>query len=129
MDETKVKQEEATLDWWTRKPKPIIRSPQMMEFLKFASTPHEERMSYTGDGGAWHKDADISLKNKDHADWVQCQVAKDRVTPPIELIRGKKFTLRQHLKHAFAEIRDRTKADGGLIPELDEGPDNPPEKG
>jgi hypothetical protein len=52
-------------------------------FAQFTRLNHRDRMTYKGDGGAWHPDAEKFNKTEAHEKWVQQQIVRDRHTMPI----------------------------------------------
>ena len=72
-------------------------------FLQFSRMRHRDRMSYTGDGGAWHPDAEQFNKTEEHEAWVLQQILRDQETmpqpppKPMSMRRGVRETIRDIL--------------------------------
>lgn len=104
-----------------------------VNFMQFSRLPHSERMSYTGDGGAWEPDAESANKTPEHVKFVERQIIRDRKTRPEPIPKPGTMTrgVGESIRDVLAEIKDRDgpgaiKEETKVIPDVIIGPDNAP---
>ena len=78
-------------------------------YMAFARARHRDRMSYTGDGGAWHEDADKFNKTEEHEAWVLQQILRDQETMPLPPPKPRSMSrgVRETIRDALMTWKDR----------------------
>lgn len=96
-------------------------NPEVLtNYQQFLRLNHKDRMNYTGDGGAWHSDAEKFNKTDTHVAFVQQQIVRDRHTAPIfPKPKGMARSIRSSLNDIVTEAHD-SEGPGGIGDEFKE---------